>query len=744
MTSPAARSIVLLGILLVCASRVRGQQQAPILFVDDRPMLKATLKAGEKVYYCHLLLDLSLAEPLVLHRNAAGSLRAQETDISFEGLKLEGVPITPTRSEWLETLTRDYAKELQEVPCAGFIGLSAFGSSVVQIDGPGKVLRTFDVDPTAGADAAPPPNFTRVAFLAGSDATSVSIQASVGDSKVAKLLFDTKERASTIERSWFGAADTRPTVPSMMAGTLDLARLTPFRRVDASPLDGTVGATLISKLVVTIDRTARQLALQGPASAAYPKDEADFYAALDAPGHERLREFYKANPSSRWTSDAAGEAFTRATAAAPRDLDVAIEAALAVVDATSIEKKATTALALDDALAKCADSDSVRQRLLSAGAAVARGDADGTAQLQVRMRLGQIELSRGNHKEAYRNLLSAAFGMTGDGRPALSLGHLHRDLGQLDRAWSRYVQALLDVKQTGVDGLIALDALWRKQHQGGGGLAAAIAESVEGKAPGFHPIPRDAAETRPAGGPVLVELFTGAHCPPCTGADLAVDALEEYFTPDREVITLVWHLPIPAPEPLVSTEALARARHYSVEGTPTIVVQGGEKSVGGGGAGEAPKLFEKFKSAVEEALADAKPIDLDATVAWSGDKLTVTPRLAPIAGARLHAILTERSMVFPGRNGVIFHHAVVRAALTSPDGADASVNVPALDLTMATVESRLDRQLTQFEAKGPFPIRPTQPDPTNLAVVLFVEKPGDGVVAAKRIDVPAPAEGKGR
>jgi hypothetical protein len=34
-------------------------------------MVLAKLKAGDKTYTCHLLLDLELKEPLFLHRNAA-------------------------------------------------------------------------------------------------------------------------------------------------------------------------------------------------------------------------------------------------------------------------------------------------------------------------------------------------------------------------------------------------------------------------------------------------------------------------------------------------------------------------------------------------------------------------------------------------------------------------------------------------------------------------------------------------
>src|SRR5262249_19683247 len=55
----------------------------------------------------------------------------------------------------------------------------------------------------------------------------------------------------------------------------------------------------------------------------------------------------------------------------------------------------------------------------------------------------------------------------------------------------------------------------------------------------------------------LLELFTGAECPPCAAADLACDALVKAFTP-KDVIVLQYHLHVPAPDPMTSPDGMDR------------------------------------------------------------------------------------------------------------------------------------------------------------------------------------------
>src|SRR5262249_44181810 len=60
---------------------------------------------------------------------------------------------------------------------------------------------------------------------------------------------------------------------------------------------------------------------------------------------------------------------------------------------------------------------------------------------------------------------------------------------------------------------------------------------------------------------VLVELFTGAECPPCVAADLGFDALAKTYKPS-EVLLLQYHEHIPGPDPLTNADTEARMKFY--------------------------------------------------------------------------------------------------------------------------------------------------------------------------------------
>src|SRR6266851_4866813 len=98
---------------------------------------------------------------------------------------------------------------------------------------------------------------------------------------------------------------------------------------------------------------------------------------------------------------------------------------------------------------------------------------------------------------------------------------------------------------------------------------------------------------------VLVELFTGAECPPCVAADKAFDALAETYKPS-EVVLLEYHLHIPRPDPLTSPDGLERAKYYggAIGGTPTFIFNGQPGPGVGGDAYDAMDGYEDCLSAL--------------------------------------------------------------------------------------------------------------------------------------------------
>jgi len=164
---------------------------------------------------------------------------------------------------------------------------------------------------------------------------------------------------------------------------------------------------------------------------------------------------------------------------------------------------------------------------------------------------------------------------------------------------------------------------------------------------------------------VLAELFTGAGCPPCVAADLAIEAALERYTP-KDIAVLVYHLHIPRPDPMANPSTIARKDFYDVPGTPTYFIDGGNQQVGGGAASAAQRIFADTVQEVVDKRLEVKPgANVMLTGAMHGDKVEVAARVVkagmPGQKLRLQIALVEELVRYTGENGVRFHPMVVRS-----------------------------------------------------------------------------------
>jgi hypothetical protein len=228
---------------------------------------------------------------------------------------------------------------------------------------------------------------------------------------------------------------------------------------------------------------------------------------------------------------------------------------------------------------------------------------------------------------------------------------------------------------------------------------------------------------------VLVELFTGAQCPPCVAADIAFDAIARAYKPE-DVIILQYHLHIPGPDPLTNSDSEARQAYYAdaIEGTPTMLFNGKPEAGGGGPANAAEGKLKEYQEVIN-ALLDRSQADvkLEATAVRKGDDITISATVSNVAEPsdklRLRFALVEEQVRYVGGNNVRFHHHLVRAM---PGGAagfpitkkevseTVSVNVPAL---RKQLEQYLQDPARRMTFSGPQ--RP--PSLKNLMAVAFVQ-----------------------
>ncbi len=237
---------------------------------------------------------------------------------------------------------------------------------------------------------------------------------------------------------------------------------------------------------------------------------------------------------------------------------------------------------------------------------------------------------------------------------------------------------------------------------------------------------------------VLAELFTGAECPPCAGADAAFDALSEYF-PRNDVAILEYHLHIPAPDPMTNPDTFARYKFYGGNfGTPTVILEGKEKITGGGPKYVASNRFNIYKYSIDKYLKEKPEIKFTGTAVQSGNEVKVNLLLKKEKeldkNFSLHIALVEKSIHFEGSNGVTKHIFVVRDLLNGAKGNPLTFNNDSESLSESfdlagigkNISSYLDDPTKDSSWRRGLPFsgwkqRTDKIDRNNLAVVVWVQ-----------------------
>lgn len=229
---------------------------------------------------------------------------------------------------------------------------------------------------------------------------------------------------------------------------------------------------------------------------------------------------------------------------------------------------------------------------------------------------------------------------------------------------------------------------------------------------------------------VLIELFTGAQCPTCVGAGLALDGLLKTYKPS-EVIVLSYHLHGNGPDPLTNQDTFDRAEEYGevVEATPTVVLNGRPLSRFGGTIDEAPDLYRGIRRLIDSRLEEAPKASLKLTATQKGSKINIATEVSDLLrtgeGVRLHVALVEPAVRYVGSNKLREHHQVVRAMPGGVKGVALTEKATKKTFTVDLDELRgkLNKYLEDFakKAEAKFPSAERPMDLKNLKVVAFIQ-----------------------
>ena len=234
----------------------------------------------------------------------------------------------------------------------------------------------------------------------------------------------------------------------------------------------------------------------------------------------------------------------------------------------------------------------------------------------------------------------------------------------------------------------------------------------------------------------LVEVFTGAECPPCVAVDIAFDGLLKTYKP-TEAIFLQYHFHVPAPDPLTSPDGMDRAENFygkKIGGAPAFFLNGNPVGEGGGRAADAKKKYTEFRTAIDEALekTPAAKLTLTSTKDDKGFAVKAAAELdKPGEKIAIRFALVEDRVRYTGGNGVRYHQQVVRAMPGGTKGFALTKKTQEQSVTVNVeeVKGKLVKYLDDFaKTESPFPRADRPLALLGLKLVAFIQDDATGEV----------------
>jgi len=266
--------------------------------------------------------------------------------------------------------------------------------------------------------------------------------------------------------------------------------------------------------------------------------------------------------------------------------------------------------------------------------------------------------------------------------------------------------------------------------------------------PPFKPTPVAPRKEGELNKVAVLELFTGAQCPPCVAADVAFDALGKAYS-HKDLVLLQYHMHIPGPDPLTNPDSIARWDFYrdkfanGVRGTPTSIFNGSVKAGGGGGMGNSEKKYEQYKEEIDSILKDKSPYTITGTAERIGEKVTafikVEMKDKPDADQMLRVLLVEEEVRYVGGNALRLHHHVVRSQFGKKDGVvlkELKDGAFTASISLDDVRKDLTKYLDEFAADRPFPNQDRPMNMKKIKVIVLIQDDTTAAIAqAAELDV---------
>jgi hypothetical protein len=204
---------------------------------------------------------------------------------------------------------------------------------------------------------------------------------------------------------------------------------------------------------------------------------------------------------------------------------------------------------------------------------------------------------------------------------------------------------------------------------------------------------------------VLLELFTGADCPPCVPTDNAVDEKDDDYTRD-ELAIVVYHRDIPRPDKLEVQDAISRQGWYGGTSTPNMWVDGVEVRIGSAG------------QAAEEAWIDAAYSTRSAKA--SQFTMTANGIISPSLTGNVWVNVT--ALETPTLSNLYVHTVIVRKTYGPWNGGNGRKMLPTYNGEAFTITNGQTLEFTySFDLSGDHNGADYWSDKDDMAIIAFVQ-----------------------
>jgi tetratricopeptide (TPR) repeat protein len=667
----------------------------PVSVVDGRLIVACDISGPKLRVPVNLWLDFDGAFGLQLHNRAAAPLPAETPagkplplTLHFPDFTLEIARRELGPEEEFETFTKYHSKELGENALTGAIG--------------GDILKHFDVIfdlPRGQVLLAPPGQLEQQQGdpLLGDVVVPISLQNDLVWLPVAlqganpQAAGEPLKRAMAIGSSRYDSVLDRRLCNSLrrpagnvgpvLCESIDFSPYVAFRpdevvQVHPDGVAGVMGINLLERFRIHVDRQSLLATLRSTASPVFPQQDLAWFQAMVAEDRDLVLNWLEQHGDSRLGREAAEFLLNLLLdeGAEPDEANVAIQW---VNDTMPADLRATRLFDLMEELVNEGETD-LGIAAGELGVKSARKDRYPESNYKLHGRLGELLLPS-DKREAWRHLLSAAFGLPQDGMINLNLARVYEANGKKNRAFSRYIQALVkeESSELAMEALMRLDnELPPEQRM----TIETIDRMISGRvrnysAPDMYQF--DAADR--TNRTSLVEFFTNAYVGTeqrggAIGGAMGNQGVMSHFS-DTECICLSYHLSAPRLEPLVTPLGQFMAQWLGVNGPVVQVVDGVRSAPGAGKFRDAEKIYGMTRDAVISRLQRTSSIEITTAANLDGKSLTgeITIKGPAIGSAAdldlnplvVQVVVAERGVVFHGSSGVVIHRMLARGLATA-------------------------------------------------------------------------------